>query len=285
MKIGVIGGTGLYEMEGIDVVKEHDVDTAFGKPSSKIIETVMGGRSVFFLPRHGPGHRFSPSEINYRANILALKQLGVDEVISVSAVGSLKESIEPGHVVMVDQFFDRTLGRPRTFFEEGIVAHVSFADPVCKRLSENLARAAEEVGATVHHGGTYVCIEGPQFSTRAESQVFRSFDMDVIGMTNLPEARLAREAEMCYATMAMVTDYDCWHETEEDVSVEAVIKVLKKNVELAGRIISTAVPAREEGVNCQCKRALENAIITARDRIPGRVKEMLRPLVDRYLEA
>jgi len=288
VKIGVLGGTGLYDMQGLKKIKEHEVDTPFGKPSSKILEAELHEETVFFLPRHGKGHLFSPSKVNYRANIFAMKLLGVEKIISVSAVGSMKEGISPGDVVIVDQFFDRTVTRPRTFFDDGIVAHVSFADPVCPKLAGVLADSARKAGATMHEGGTYVCIEGPQFSTRAESQFFRSLGVDVIGMTNLPEARLAREAEICYATLAMVTDYDCWHESEEDVSVEAVIKILKQNAELAQKIVTLAASSLEDinegSVGCECNSALKNAIITDKRVVSKDTKKRLAPLIGKYME-
>ena len=284
VKIGVIGGTGLYDMPGIEVVQQHDIDTPFGKPSDPIVEAAFEGKSLFFLPRHGRGHRLSPSEVNYRANIFAMKLLGVEQIISVSAVGSMREEIAPGHVVLVDQFFDRTLGRPRSFFGDGIVGHVGFADPVCADLAGVLYDAAVQVKATVHRGGTYVCIEGPQFSTRAESKTFRSWGADVIGMTNLPEARLAREAEICYATVAMVTDYDCWHEVEEDVSVERVIAVLKTNVSTAQKIIAAAVERIDGTRSCPCKDALKWAVITDRACIPEATRQKLWPLIGRHME-
>jgi len=283
-KIGVIGGTGLYDMPGIEVVREHELDTPFGRPSDTIVEAAFKGKTLFFLPRHGRGHRISPSEVNYRANIFALKTLGVERIISISAVGSMREEIAPGHVVIVDQFLDRTLGRPRTFFGDGIVGHVGFADPICSDLAGALHDAAVEVGATVHRGGTYICIEGPQFSTRAESNTFRAWGVSVIGMTNLPEARLAREAEICYATVALATDYDCWHEEEDDVSVESVIAVLKKNVRTAQKIIAAAVERIDGERSCACKDALAWAIITDRARIPEETRKKLWPLIGRHLK-
>ncbi len=220
--IAVIGGSGLYEMEGLTRVRELRVSTPFGKPSDAIVIGTLAEQRVAFLSRHGRGHRISPSMINYRANIYALKSLGVSRIISVSAVGSMKEHIKPGHLVLPDQFIDRTTQRMGTFFDQGLVAHVAFAEPICGELSGIVRRAAKQVGATTHVGGTYVCIEGPQFSTKAESRLYRQWGVDVIGMTNIPEAKLAREAEMCYATLALVTDFDCWHATEESVTVEAI---------------------------------------------------------------
>ncbi|MEE8209391.1 MAG: S-methyl-5'-thioadenosine phosphorylase, partial [bacterium] len=221
-RIGVIGGSGLYEMEGLRAKEEVEVDTPYGAPSDSYLTGELGGVSMVFLPRHGHGHRILPTHLNSRANIFGMKKLGVEWIISVSAVGSMREEIEPGHIVIIDQFFDRTRERPSTFFGDGVAGHITFADPVCPILRSVLLEAARAAGATVHDGGTYVCIEGPQFSTRAESKVFRSWGVDVIGMTTLPEARLAREAEICYATIALCTDYDCWHEGEEDVTIEAV---------------------------------------------------------------
>jgi 5'-methylthioadenosine phosphorylase len=230
--LGVIGGSGLYELEGLTNVEEVRVSTAFGEPSDAIIRGKLGATTLLFLPRHGRGHRIPPHRINYRANVMALKQLGADQVLSVSAVGSLRENIHPGELVLVDQFIDRTRQRASTFFDDlGVVAHVGFGDPIDRALMEAAAQAAQEVGAKHHLGGTYVCMEGPQFSTRAESQMYRSLGAQVIGMTNLPEAKLAREAELPYASIAMVTDYDCWHQSEEAVTVEAVITVMHANVQ------------------------------------------------------
>jgi len=281
---GVIGGSGLYELEGFEVQERRAVETPFGPPSDELVVGTLEGRTVVFLPRHGRGHRYSPSNLPYRANIHALKQLGVTRVISVSAVGSMKESIAPGHVVFPDQFIDRTLNRPRTFFDDGVVAHVGFGDPVCANLREVLQSAGQASGVPTHAGGTYVCIEGPQFSTRAESQLFRSWGVSVIGMTNLPEARLAREAELCYATIALSTDYDCWHEEEADVSVEGVLATLRKNVENAKGIIRAAIlslPADSSA--CGCRSALEHAIMTAPDAIPGDARERLKLLIEHRL--
>src|SRR6186713_2200961 len=236
--IGIIGGSGLYDIEGLHQVKRVTVPTPFGPPSSPIVLGELDGIRVAFLSRHGPGHRFSPSEINYRANIYALKAIGVRRVISVSAVGSMKESIKPGDVVLPDQFIDLTKRRVSTFFEGGIVAHVAFGDPVCPSLGAVLLDATRAVGATVHQGGVYLCIEGPQFSTKGESRLYRQWGVSVIGMTALPEAKLAREAELPYATLALATDYDCWHESEADVDVAAILSVLKQNAELARRSVA-----------------------------------------------
>ncbi len=261
--VGVLGGSGLYEMEGLARVKEVRVTTPFGPPSDVVVLGDLKGVRVAFLARHGRGHRLSPSEINYRANIYALKKLGVERIISVSAVGSMKEALQPGHVVIPDQFFDMTRRRIGTFFEGGVVAHVALADPVCPEVSGHLAEAARKSGGTVHEGGVYLCIEGPQFSTRGESLVYRQWGVDVIGMTNLPEAKLAREAEICYATMALVTDYDCWHMGHEAVTVEAVIETLHRNVALSRQVVRTVVPALTGRRGCACVTALQSAVITS----------------------
>ena len=276
---GVIGGSGLYELEGFEVEEERVVETPFGSPSDALIVGKLEGRPVAFLPRHGRGHRFSPSEVNYRANLFALKLAGATRVISVSAVGSMKEEIEPGHVVLIDQLIDRTVGRKRTFFEGGVVGHVSFADPICEDLRQHLKRGCAEVGVTHHDKGAYVCIEGPQFSTRAESELFRTWGVSVIGMTNLPEARLAREAEMSYATIALATDYDCWHQEEEAVSVEGVIAVLKQNVENAKKIIRATILGLPETNPSPARQALKGAIMTAPEAIPAELRATLEPLI------
>ena len=281
--IGVIGGSGLYEMEGLQEVASVSVDTPFGSPSDALITGTLEGVPMVFLPRHGRGHRIAPSHLNARANIFAMKKLGVSRIVSVSAVGSMREEIRPGDIVVVDQFFDRTKGRPGSFFGDGIVTHVLFADPVCPVLSECLVEAGVEAGATIHRGGTYLVIEGPQFSTRAESRVYRQWGVDVIGMTNLPEARLAREAEICYATLALATDYDCWHETEEDVSVDAVLAILRDNVSKAQEILHAVVKRVPRNRDCHCVRGLENAIITDSDRIPTSVKKDLDLLIGKYI--
>ncbi len=273
----------MYELEGLEDVRWVKVDTPFGSPSDELMVGRLAGKTLVFLPRHGRGHRISPSELNARANIFALKTLGVSRIVSVSAVGSMREEIRPGDIVVCDQFFDRTRGRPSTFFQGGIVAHVHFADPVCPDLSRLLYEAGLEVGASMHWGGTYLVMEGPQFSTRAESRIYRQWGVDVIGMTNLPEARLAREAEICYATLALATDYDCWHETEEDVSIEAVLAVIRRNVSTARSILRRVVDKVDSRRTCACARALENAIVTDPDQIPERIKRDLEPLVGRYL--
>lgn len=282
--VGVIGGSGLYEIEGLADIEEVSLETPFGAPSDVFVTGILDGVRMVFLPRHGRGHRLLPSEVPYRANIYGMKQLGVERIISVSAVGSMKEEIVPGHIVIPDQFFDRTQGkRASTFFGEGVVGHVQFADPVCSDLSHQLADAARAAGATVHQGGTYVCIEGPNFSTRAESNVFRSWGVDVIGMTNLPEARLAREAEICYGTVALATDYDCWYEGHEDVSVEAVLAVIKQNVAMARNIIKKVAGQVAGERSCACASALQYAIMTDPAQIPTEAREKLDLLIGRYL--
>jgi 5'-methylthioadenosine phosphorylase len=279
--IGIIGGSGLYEMEGLEQVREVKVTTPFGKPSDAVILGQIDGRFVAFLSRHGRGHRISPSDINYRANIYALKSLGVTRVISVSAVGSMKESVRPGDVLLPDKFIDFTKRRVSTFFDRGIVAHVAFADPICQSLSGALAEAAHGAGAAVHRGGTYLCIEGPQFSTRGESFLYRQWGVDVIGMTNMPEAKLAREAELCYATLALPTDYDCWHSSEESVTVEAILATLHKNVAMAKRILRAALPVAGEPRACACGTALENAVLTAPNKITKEARKRLGLLLAR----
>lgn len=281
--IAIIGGSGLYDMDGLQDTHSLALTTPFGDPSDEIVVARLNGRRVAFLPRHGRGHRVSPTEVNSRANIYALKTLGVEHIVSVSAVGSLRQDVAPLHAVIPDQLIDRTKLRPSTFFGGGLVAHVGFADPFCPNLSKQLFDSARTCGATVHQGGTYVCIEGPQFSTKAESRVYRQLGADIIGMTALPEAKLAREAEICYATLAFVTDYDVWHETTEPVTVEMIVGNLLKNVRLAKRIIRDVVSQIGEERNCPCANALENSIITARDRIPVRVKEDLAPILGRYV--
>lgn len=279
--IGIIGGSGLYEMEGLEQVREVRVTTPFGRPSDAIVLGKVDGVAVAFLSRHGRGHRINPSEINYRANIYALKSLGVTRVVSVSAVGSMKEAIRPGHVVLPDQFVDLTKRRIGTFFDQGIVAHVAFADPICAALWSALLKAAQGAGATVHQGGTYLCIEGPQFSTRGESFLYRQWGVDVIGMTNLPEAKLAREAELCYATLALPTDYDCWHSSEESVTVEAILATLHKNVAMAKRILRAVLPVAGDPRSCPCGTALQYAVLTAQDKISKETRARLGLLLAR----
>jgi 5'-methylthioadenosine phosphorylase len=281
--IGIIGGSGLYNIEGLEKVREVRVRTPFGAPSDALVVGTLGGVRVAFLSRHGRGHRTNPTSINYRANIYALKSVGVTQVISVSAVGSMKESIHPGDVVLPDQFIDLTKRRVSTFFDEGIVAHVGFGEPICRLLADALEHAGRSVGATLQRGGTYVCMEGPQFSTKAESRLYRQWGVDVIGMTNMPEAKLAREAELCYATVALATDYDCWHETEEAVSVEAILATLHKNVALAKQLLKTVVPALAPARACECHRALKNALVTAPDHIPASTKRRLDLLIAPYV--
>jgi 5'-methylthioadenosine phosphorylase len=284
IRIGIIGGSGLYQMEGLSEVEERPVSTPFGDPSDAVTVGTLEGVRVAFLARHGRGHRIMPTEVNYRANILALKSLGVEQVISISACGSLREHLPPGAIVIPDQVFDFTKGRANTFFGDGLVVHVGTADPFCPRVSGILADVVEEAGGTVHRGGRFITIEGPRFSTKGESYTFRAWGMDIIGMTTSPEAFLAREAEMCYAVMAHVTDYDVWHETEDPVSVEAVIRVLQQNTELAQKAIRTLVPRlAADGRDCECGEALAAAIITQRDLIPEAVKERLGLIVGKYL--
>lgn len=283
--IGIIGGSGLYEMEGLADVREETVETPFGPPSDAIIRGHFEGNELLFLPRHGRGHRILPSELPFRANLWALKKLGATHVIAVGAVGSLKEEIAPGHLVVPDQFLDRTQGRIDTFFGNGIVAHIGFGDPVCPLLRAALVEAARGVDATVHDGGTYVCMEGPQFSTRAESELYRSWGASVIGMTNLQEAKLAREAELCFATLALATDYDCWRQGTEEVAIADVLAVLNANVAMAKRVIHQVTPGIAASDACDCDRALEHAIITDPARIPAQVKCDLAPIIGRYVES
>lgn len=283
--IGIIGGSGFYGMAGMTDVREVDVDTPFGKPSDPVVMGRLGGSEVAFIARHGKGHRYMPTNVPVRANVFALKMLGVTHLVSVSAVGSMKEDIEPLHIVVPDQLFDRTVHRPRTFFEEGLVVHVGIADPYCPHLRGVLVQAAQSVGATVHDDGTYMCIEGPQFSTRAESVVYRSWGMSVIGMTAMPEARLAREAEMCYATLAMSTDYDTWHEEHDSVTVEMVVQNLTRNVHRAKDTVSALMGMIGDTRECHCGQALQSAIMTAPAMISADVKERLRPLIGRYVDS
>jgi 5'-methylthioadenosine phosphorylase len=282
--LGVIGGSGLYGMRGLESPRDEQVTTPFGDPSDRYRIGTIAGREVAFLSRHGRGHRLLPSEINYRANIYGFKVLGVDRLVSVSAVGSMKEALRPLDVVLPDQFIDWTRQRRSTFFGDGIAAHVSIARPVCEPLLDQLAQAVRDNGATLHRGGTYICIEGPQFSTLAESNLYRSWGVDVIGMTNATEVRLAREAELCYVTMAMVTDYDCWHQEEEAVTVDAVIARLNQNATTAQDVVARVAAGLADERPCRCGSALDNAILTDRKKIGPQVRERLDLLVGRYLD-
>jgi len=282
-EIGVIGGSGLYDMPGLENVREVEVQTPFGEPSDVYLMGTIHGRSVAFLARHGKGHRLLPSELNFRANIYGFKKLGVRQILSASAVGSLKEEHKPMDFVLPDQFIDRTRMRISTFFGDGLVAHVGFADPVCAALADEVERAAARIAFPIKRGGTYVCMEGPAFSTRAESNLYRSWGADLIGMTNLQEAKLAREAEICYLTIAMVTDYDCWHEDEDDVTVEMLIGYLTRYSENAKRLISETISQLSSDRDCSCRHALESAIITDRSTIPESTRERLGLLVGRYI--
>ncbi len=282
-EIGIIGGSGLYSMPGVTGTREVKVRTPFGKPSDAYVLGTLAGRKVAFLARHGRGHRILPSELNFRANIHGFKQLGVERIMSVSAVGSLKEEHRPLDFVIPDQFVDRTRHRVDTFFGEGCVAHIGFSDPVCRELAMVVAGACTKVGVTGKLGGSYLCMEGPQFSTKAESHLYRSWGMDVIGMTNLQEAKLAREAELCYVTVAMVTDYDCWHPGHDAVTVDQIISVLMKNAENASRVVKEAVATIPRTRGCKCGAALANAIITDRTKIPPRTRKRLQLLIGKYL--
>jgi len=281
--VGVIGGSGLYQIDGLKDVREVELATPFGAPSDAYVTGTLDGVRMVFLPRHGRGHRISPSEINFRANIWGLKRLGVTRIVSVSAVGSMREEIQPGDFVVVDQFFDRTRHRADTFFGDGCVAHVMFADPVCGELRRALLDAGKQLGLRLHERGTYLNMEGPQFSTRAESRIYRQWGIDVIGMTNLQEAKLAREAELCYATVAMATDYDCWREGHEDVTVEAILAVMSANVGNARKLIQSGVPRLAAARGCGCGSALKFAVMTAPEQIPAATRERLALLLDKYL--
>jgi 5'-methylthioadenosine phosphorylase len=281
--VGVIGGSGLYELTGLTGTRETRLRTPFGDPSDSFVVGELSGVRLIFLPRHGRGHRLLPGEINARANIWGFKKLGAERIISFSAVGSMREEIAPGHIVIVDQFVDRTRGRPSTFFGNGLVAHIQFADPVCADLGNVLAESARAAGAKVHPSGTYLCIEGPQFSTRAESRLFRQWGVDVIGMTNMTEARLAREAELCYATVALCTDFDCWHEAEEAVTVEAVLSVLAKNVDVSREIIRQSAARLGATRACACSEALKNALMTSPEAVPRSTYDRLDLLIGKYL--
>ena len=282
-EIGIIGGSGLYDMAELTDREERFLTTPFGDPSGPYVLGTLRGRRVAFLARHGVGHRLMPSELNYRANIFGFKVLGASHILSASAVGSLREDYRPLDLVFPNQFLDRTFGRVGTFFGNGLVAHVGFAHPVCDRLRGVMADAADATGARAHRGGTYVCMEGPQFSTLAESNLYRSWGMDIIGMTNLQEAKLAREAEICYATMALVTDYDCWHPDHDSVTVELIIANLTQNARTAQRVIADTVERLGSDRPCGCKDALATALITRPDAVPERVKRDLAPIVGRYL--
>jgi 5'-methylthioadenosine phosphorylase len=284
-RVGIIGGSGLYELPGLTDVRWERVRTPFGAPSDAYCVGRLGRREVVFLPRHGRGHRLMPSELNFRANIWGLKRLGVEWVVSVSAVGSMRPEIEPLHLVVPDQFYDHTRRRPSTFFGDGIVAHVGMADPVCADLAGRLHDAAVAAGARVHRGGTYLCIEGPQFSTRGESRIYRGWGVDVIGMTNMPEAKLAREAELCYATLALVTDYDVWHDSEAPVTVEAVVAILLRNVATAKEVLRRLVPAVAGPRTCPCPGLLRSAVITSPAAFPAAARRRLDLLIGKYFPA
>ncbi|HEX7087447.1 MAG TPA: S-methyl-5'-thioadenosine phosphorylase [Vicinamibacterales bacterium] len=283
-EIGIIGGSGLYDMAELTDRREVRIETPFGDTSGPYVLGTLRGRRVAFLARHGAGHRISPSELNFRANIFGMKLLGVTAILSASAVGSLREELKPQHIVIPDQFLDRTRGRISTFFGRGIVAHVGFAHPVCRVVAGVAADAGDTVGATVHRGGTYVCMEGPQFSTLAESNLYRSWGMDVIGMTNLQEAKLAREAEICYATIALVTDYDCWHPEHDSVTVEMIVATLQQNAKTAQALIAEAVERLPAERTCACSKALESAIITRPEMIPADVRRELAPIIGKYVQ-
>jgi 5'-methylthioadenosine phosphorylase len=284
IQIGIIGGSGLYDMPELVDREERVVKTPYGEPSGPYVLATLRGRRVAFLARHGAGHRLTPSELNYRANIYGFKALGVEWVVSASAVGSLREDVKPLDLVVPSQFFDRTRGRASTFFGDGVVAHVAFAHPFCPRLSELTFGAATRAGATVHRGGTYVCMEGPQFSTIAESNFYRSAGFDIIGMTNLTEAKLAREAEICYTTLALVTDYDCWHPDHDSVTVDMIIANLTQNARTAQQVIASVIEALPVDRTCECGRALATAIITRPDAIPAAARERLRPIIGKYVQ-
>ena len=282
-QIGIIGGSGLYDMADVTAREEVKVTTPFGEPSAPYVLGTLRGKRVAFLARHGGGHRVSPSELNFRANIFGMKTLGVEYILSASAVGSLKEEYRPADIVIPDQFFDRTKGRPSSFFGRGLVGHVGFAHPFCKILSGIAYDSGKKAGATVHNGGTYVCMEGPQFSTLAESKLYRSWGMDIIGMTNLQEAKLAREAEICYTTVALVTDYDCWHPDHDSVTVEMVMSTLGKNAATAQQIIAGAVERLPYERTCECASALKYALVTRPEMVPDQIKRDLAPIIGRYI--
>jgi 5'-methylthioadenosine phosphorylase len=281
-EIGIIGGSGLYSMPGFEAEEEVRIETPWGEPSDAYIVGKLAGRQVAFLTRHGRGHRTSPSELNFRANIFGMKKLGVDRILSLSAVGSLKEEHKPGDFVVIDQFFDRTRGRISSFFGDGLVAHISFAHPICLQLSDVVVAAGSKAGVSMKQGGTYCCMEGPAFSTLAESNIYRSWGLDIIGMTNLQEAKLAREAEICYVTVAMVTDYDCWHPDHDAVTVADIIATLNKNAENAAAVVAEAVSAMPSERTCKCGSALAHALMTQRDLVPDTTLEKLELLIGKY---
>ena len=283
-RIGIVGGSGLYQMDGLTEVTTVEVDTPFGKPSDAVTLGTLKGKNVAFLPRHGSGHSIAPTQLPVRANIYALKTLGVERLISVSAVGSLKEELRPLDLVVLDQLIDRTYSRVNSFFDQGLAAHVSFSHPFCPELSQLLHQSAEAVGATAHMGGTCIVMEGPAFSTLAESQLYRSWGADLIGMTALPEAKLAREAEMCYATIACVTDYDCWHEEEDSVTVENVVANLNRNASTSREVLQTIIPRIPTERTCSCSVALEHAVITSKDAISTEQREKLSPILGKYFK-
>jgi len=282
-QIGIIGGSGFYQMPGIEDTWEVEVSTPFGPPSAPIVVGRLAGRSVAFLARHGPGHRHIPSEVPARANIYALKSLGVERIISISAVGSMREEVRPLDIVIPDEYVDWTRGRPATFFGRGVAVHISLEPPACPHLREQLHAACRQAGARVHYGGTYICIEGPAFSTKAESRIYRQWGVDVIGMTAMPEAKLAREAEICYATLALVTDYDVWHESEAAVTIEMVLHNLRQNTERAQQVVRAVVPLLDGERTCPCATALGTAIITAPEVIPAEERERLALLLGKYV--
>ncbi|MBF0287727.1 MAG: S-methyl-5'-thioadenosine phosphorylase [SAR324 cluster bacterium] len=283
MKVGVIGGSGLYDLPGLTDIQEEPISTPFGTASDNFITGTLHETPVVFLPRHGKGHRLLPTEIPFRANIWGMKKLGVTHLISVSAVGSLKEEIAPGHIVFPDQFIDRTRQRVSTFFGKGIVAHVQFGDPICSHLLGIVTQAAEDAKATYHKGGTYVCMEGPVFSTRAESNLYRSWDASIIGMTNIQEAKLAREAEMCFTTIALATDYDCWHHAEEEVTIDQILEVMRNNIETSKKILARTLEILPAERPCSCGSALQYGIITQPDLIPMQTRSDLDILIGKYL--
>lgn len=285
IEIGIVGGSGLYDLEGLSSVEEVNLETPFGPPSDAYVTGILDGRRVAFLPRHGRGHRFTPTEVNYRANIFGFKQLGVSQLLAVTAVGSLRERIHPGDILVPDQLIDRTRQRESSFFGQGVVAHIPFADPFCPQLAQGLAAKAEENAAAVHRGGTLVCIEGPAFSTRAEAHLYRQWGCDIVGMTTLQEAKLAREAEICYAAMAMVTDYDCWHATAETVTADAVATTMASNIDTAKRVLTDLIPGLRATPACPCQSALSGAIMSDPGTIPTDTHGRLEPLIGKYLPA